>query len=331
MTPSFPFLLLMCLFSLIACAPVEGDPEKEAYRGSGSVTQGLASVVLNNLYDCSNGRRAPIGNITARDGQKWLVPSEVNYTNDWFPLASDLYNPCTGVMFASAEEALAALDGSDIIDIDADGEIITGFIFADNYFELFINGNPVGKDNVPFTQFNSDLVRFKVNRPFTIAMKLVDWEENSGLGSELNQGFLHHAGDGGMVAVFQNANGDIIATTGSDWKAQTYYIAPVKDLNCLTEQEGIRASTSCDTEGSDDGASYFAVHWPLPLGWNGVDFDDSEWPYATTYSNATIGVDNKQAYTRFTDIFDNSTQDASFIWSTNVILDNEVLVRYTVQ
>jgi hypothetical protein len=49
------------------------------------------------------------------------------------------------------------------------------------------------------------------------------------------------------------------------------------------------------------------------------------------YFGWAIGVDNKVAYTNFTDIFDNSSADAQFIWSTNVVLDNTVIVRYTVE
>jgi hypothetical protein len=41
-------------------------------------------------------------------------------------------------------------------------------------------------------------------------------------------------------------------------------------------------------------------------------------------------VDNKPAYTNFTTIFDDVSNDAQFIWSKNVILDNEVIVRKTV-
>ena len=59
-------------------------------------------------------------------------------------------------------------------------------------------------------------------------------------------------------------------------------------------------------------------------------FDDSSWPSASTFTNATIGVDNKPAYTNFTGIFDDASDDAEFIWSSNVILDNEVIVRRTV-
>ena len=74
----------------------------------------------------------------------------------------------------------------------------------------------------------------------------------------------------------------------------------------------------------------YGLHWELPTNWQQADFDDSSWPNATTYSNQTIGVNNKAAYTNFIDIFDNEKADAEFIWSTNVVLDNELIVRYTV-
>ena len=74
----------------------------------------------------------------------------------------------------------------------------------------------------------------------------------------------------------------------------------------------------------------YALHWKVPMDWYAPTFDDSSWPKATTYTNKVIGVDNKPSYTNFTDIFDDGTNDAEFIWSTNVVLDNEVIVRYTV-
>ncbi|WP_423999968.1 hypothetical protein [Maribacter sp. IgM3_T14_3] len=331
-------LLLFVFASLTMTACKNGQNSKkttaensEVYKGTASVSQGSATVLTQNIFNCDRGREAPIGTSTATDGSKWTVPAEVNFTDDSFPFASDLFNPCTKVEYITADEALAALDGTDIIEVDADGEVVTAYVFADNYFEMYINGIPVGKDNVPFTQFNSNIVRFKVKTPFTIAMKLVDWEENSGLGSESNRGKAFHPGDGGMVAVFKNAKNEIIATTNSNWKAQTYYTAPIKDLSCVSEEGVLRLSDNCSTEGSDDGTSYFALHWKTPVDWQSTNFDDSQWPNASEYTNEIIGVDNKSSYTNFTDIFDNSAADAQFIWSTNVILDNEVLVRYTVE
>ncbi|WP_299799627.1 hypothetical protein [uncultured Maribacter sp.] len=332
-------ILALISFTIIGCknsnktAQTDVKPKSEIniYKGTASVSQGLATVETENIYECDRGREAPIGTSKATDGSSWTVPALVNFTDDNFPFASDLFNPCTKVEYASADEALAALDGTDIVEVDADGEVITAYIFADNYFEMYINGIPVGKDNVPFTQFNSNIVRFKVKTPFTIAMKLVDWEENSGLGSESNRGKAFHPGDGGMVGVFKDANNEIIATTNSNWKAQTYYTAPIKDLSCVSEEGALRLSDNCSSEDSDDGTSYFALHWKTPADWQSTSFDDSQWPNASEYANDVIGVDNKPSYTNFTDIFDNNSADAQFIWSTNVILDNEVLVRHTVE
>lgn len=300
------------------------------YQGTGSITQGLAKTLEERIYQCEGGRKTDIGMIMSTDGRQWTVPASTNFKNKNFPDASDLYNFCNGNTYSNAQEAISKLDGSDIIEIDQNGKLFTAYIFADNYFEMYINGIPVGKDKVPFTQFNSSIVRFKVNKPYTIVMKLVDWEENLGLGSENMRRSAFHAGDGGMVAVIKDMDNHIIAMTDENWKAQTFYTAPIKDLNCVTETGLIRASKNCDETDSDDGTSYFGLHWGLPSDWEKENFDDSNWPNATTYTNKTIGVDNKKAYTNFTDIFDNQTNDAKFIWSTNVVLDNEVIVRYTV-
>lgn len=301
------------------------------YTGTGSVTQGLATnITTANLLTCTGGRIAAVATITATNNTTWTVPAVTNFTNSSFPFASDLNNACNGNNYTTSTAALAALNGSDIVTIDAAGEIITAYVFADNYFEMYINGVPVGKDKVPFTQFNSSIVRFKVNRPFTIAMLLVDWEERMGVGSETNGGFQYHIGDGGMVAVFKDANNNIIAKTGSDWKAQTFYTAPIMNLNCATESGTSRLSANCSTADSNSGTNYYGLHWARPTNWTTASFDDSTWPSATTYTNATIGVDNKPAYTNFSNIFDDATNDAQFIWSKNVILDNEVIVRKTV-
>jgi hypothetical protein len=68
-----------------------------------------------------------------------------------------------------------------IVEVDPDGKIITSYIVADNYFELYVNGNLIGVDPLPYTPFNSVIVRFKAKRPHTYALKAVDWEERLGL------------------------------------------------------------------------------------------------------------------------------------------------------
>jgi hypothetical protein len=300
------------------------------YKGSGYVTRGKGQTDVAKLMDCVGGRTAALGHIKDSLNQVWTLPALVSYSDMGFPFASDLYNSCNGKTFANTQSAIAGLNGKDIISIDADGEVITAYIFADNYFEMYINGVPVGKDPVPFTEFNSSIVRFRVKRPFTIAMLLVDWEEALGLGTELNGGFAYHPGDGGMVALFTDSNNQVVAKTGSDWKAQTYYTAPVKDLSCPTEQGNLRLSDLCNTASENDGSNWYALHWKRPALWFTETYSDTSWPAAKLYTNTEIGVNNKPAYTRFLDVFDRQGEDAQFIWSSNVILDNEVLVRYMV-
>lgn len=330
--------LLIAIQLIISCADNKSKSNAIAatsktvnYNGTASITQGIATTIAEAIYSCERGRKTDVGEITATDGKKWTVPAQTNYTNDDFPFAEDLFNSCEGKNYATPEEALSHFDASKIVEIDNEGEVFTAYIFADNYFEMYVNGIPVGKDKVPFTEFNASVVKFKVQKPFTVAMKLVDWEEHLGVGCEANRGNAFHAGDGGMVAVIKDEHNQIVATTNKNWKAQTFYTAPVKDLSCVSEEGNYRYSTNCDTKGHWDGASLYALHWELPNNWMNPDFDDSVWPNASTYSNQTIGVDNKPAYTNFTSIFDDADQDAQFIWSTNVVLDNEVLVRYTVK
>lgn len=300
------------------------------YTGTGSVSQGKALTTISNLYTCTGGRITNLGQIKSTDNLEWIVPADNNFTEVAFPFSSDLYNSCIGANYKNVSEAIAALNETDIIEVDPDGELITAYIFADNYFEMYINGKAVGKDKVPFTQFNSSIVRFKVKRPFTIAMLLVDWEENLGLGSELNGGFAYHPGDGGMVAVFKDINNQIIAITNNEWKAQTFYTSPIKDLSCPSEIGMKRLSDKCDVSDSNNGLNYYALHWKRPNDVMSQSFDDRDWPNASVFTNTTVGVNNKPSYTNFVDVFDDPKNDAQFIWSTNVVLDNEVIVRFTV-
>ena len=106
------------------------------------------------------------------------------------------------------------------------------------------------------------------------------------------------------------------------------YISPVKDLSCVVLSGNVRDSSRCDTSASADGSADYAFHWEIDGDWTMESYDDSDWPSASTYTNDTVGVDNKPGYTNFTAIFDDATNDAEFIWSSNLILDNSVLVRY---
>ncbi|MCG7587950.1 hypothetical protein, partial [Photobacterium sp. OFAV2-7] len=286
------------------------------------VTQGLANTITPSLFQCQKGRArvSAVGEIKDSQGNVWIVPAENQYENATHVI--NLYEECSGVTPSSLKEVDSA--SVPMITVDTEGEVVTGYIFADNYFELYVNGVLIGVDSVPFTPFNSSIVKFKVSKPYTIAVKVIDWEENLGLGTENNRGKKYHPGDGGFIASFSDGT-----VTNADWQAQTFYTAPIYDLSCLSEKDNMRLSDDCSTEGTNRGENAYAIHWQTPENWVTAEFDSTSWPQATTYSEQEIGVNNKNAYMNFREKF--SGAGATFIWSSNVVLDNEVLLRYTVK
>ncbi|WLR42522.1 hypothetical protein LC087_17810 [Bacillus carboniphilus] len=289
---------------------------------SPSFSEGSGEVTDANIYTCqnaNNSRDSAIGTVTSEEGEIWNVPIQ---PNEELEDASDLYNECTGTIFPSIED----LDVNDIpiIEIDEDGEVITGYIFADNYFELYINGQPVAKDAVPFTPFNSHVVRFKASYPITYAIKAVDWEENIGLGTENNRGSDYHPGDAGIIAVFSDGT-----TTSESWLAQSFYISPLtnKDDLVITEDNNGKIThetpdfnkVTCTTD-------CYAAHFSLDENWYAKDFDDSSFPHAVTYTTDEIGVDNKKAYMNYENLF----SKGQFVWTKNLVYDNVIILRHTV-
>lgn len=292
-----------------------------------SFSTGVAKQTNAGLKDCGGrSRTSAVGEIKSEDGKVWTVPAKTHFQTA--VKATDLYNGCGGVKLDSIKD----LELSKVPVIDAGGdEEFTAYIFPDNYFELYINGILIAIDPVPFTPFNSNVVTFKADRPFTIAVKMVDWEETLGLGLESNRGTHFHAGDGGLVAHFQDASGKTVALTDNSWKAQSFYTAPIVNRKCLVVDGPIRDSSACDKQSVVSFETTSAAHWAIPQNWMKADFDDSQWPAASTFTNETVGVDNKRSYTNFTNIFDTEGADADFIWSSNLVLDNLVLLRKTVK
>lgn len=284
--------------------------------GTRSISQGRATTITTNLYP-GGQRVSGVGGITALDGTVWTVPSATPFASS--PKAPDLYNETVGI---TPTNILAANTNVPVAVVDADGEVITGYIFCDNYFELYVNGVLVGVDPVPYTPFNSCIVKFRARRPITYAVRLVDWEENLGLGTELNGGNPNHAGDGGFIASFSDGT-----VTGPNWKAQSFYIAPLDNPALVVEMpDGTHDSSAASTT-TTLGTNAYALHYLVPPDWYSKSFNASNWPAATTYTEAQVGVNNLYAYLNFPGQF--SASGAQFIWSSSLVLDNEVIVRFT--
>jgi len=340
-------------------APAVSAPSGEVERW---IVHGPATTfVADHLYTCpvvvDNYRPGAVALATATDGTQIRVPADTLFEKGIGPMSVDLYNECT--QLTPADSSGVDPETAPIIEVDPDGEVITGYIVADNYYELYVNGTVVSVDNTPYTPFNSAIVRFRVSRPYTLAFKLVDWDEHMGLGMELfpqgprsdrlNSGDPWFMGDAGLIARFSDGT-----VTGSHWKAQSFAIAPLDSPDEIIERDDGTHDTSargitnhdavrpqCEEAGGEvvgdarlmPALAYlpsdcYAVHYPIPDGWQDAGFDDSAWPQAVVFSDDQVSTPKGlPAYFRYLDLF----EGASFIWTNNLVLDNLVLARYTVE
>jgi hypothetical protein len=302
---------------------------RAAGEGGGKriVTQGLAKTVTDNLFKCevkvTNHRISAVGTITADDGTTLTVPAETRYQKD--QKLPDLFNECN----KATPQRLAEVKDADVpvVEIDPDGEVVTGYIVADNYFEVYVNGKLVGVDAVPFTPFNSAIVKFKAKRPYTYALKLVDWEEKLGVGMEKMPDNDWHPGDGGVIARFSDGT-----VTDSTWKAQSFYIAPLASPEDVTEKRNVHDTTKLGrvhplSKKPTCQEKCYAVHYPIPESWATASFDDAGWPRAYEYTDEDVGVTTLTAYTRYPEAF----EGARWIWTVNLVYDNLVIARKTVR
>jgi hypothetical protein len=320
--------VLACGFSLSAAA--QNAPAAAATPGK-HITQGRATMTAENLYECAEKvqsfRKTPLGTITATDGKVLTVPAETVYTQG-LKAGGELQNYCIKIDPQTVDEVKALTEKTPVVEIDPDGEVITGYLNSDNYFEMYVNEKLVGVDTVPFTPMNGSIIRFKVKRPYTIAIKLVDWEENLGLASELNRSNPWHPGDGGIMARFSDGT-----VTDSTWRAQSFYIGPLASPDDIVEARGNLHDTeklgrthplakmpTCQDK-------CYGVHYDIPADWKSKAFNDKVWPPAYEFTDEQMGINAMVSYTRFPDLF----TDARWIWSLNLVYDNVVIVRKTVQ
>jgi hypothetical protein len=141
--------------------PLEIDPNfqpvESTYEGIGTITSGSGDATdnLSLTTACTSGERFVSGGsgvVIAEDESEWIVPMEMTDGSG----SVDIFNTCTG-----NGETPNYLDDLETVVIDEEGEVITAYIFADNYFELFVNGTFVVRDTINFIPFNYSVVRFR--------------------------------------------------------------------------------------------------------------------------------------------------------------------------
>lgn len=187
-------------------------------------------------------------------------------------------------------------------------------VWADNWFDMRIDGALVAEDSVPITterSFNAESFSFDADRPFVIGLTAKDFIEND-TGLEYIGSRRQQMGDGGLILQIRDAAGDVFAVSDESWQCLVVHAAPL-DTSCENVPEPIAGEGACTFEILDE-----------PEGWSAPDFDASAWDPATVHSEAA--VDPKDGYDRIT-----WTDGARFIWGPDLERHNTLLCRLTVE
>jgi hypothetical protein len=170
-------------------------------------------------------------------------------------------------------------------------DTVHGAVYADNWFAMYINGKLVAVDSIDFLPHNVVALDILPEYPMTIAIMAKD-NADPKTGCEYGK----QIGDGGIILKF--ADGTV---TDASWKAKCIFHGPIERD---TEHPKVRSE-------------------PLPENWFATDFDDSTWAAAVEYTQERI--DPKQPF------FEHDFQGAKWIWTSDLDLDNTVLLRKKVE
>ncbi|WP_390912498.1 PEBP family protein [Pseudosulfitobacter sp. SM2401] len=193
-------------------------------------------------------------------------------------------------------------------------ETLSADVWADNWFEMRINGQQVAQDSVPITterSFNAESFTFEAERPFVIGLVAKDFKEND-TGLEYIGSRRQQMGDGGVILQIMDAAGELVAVSNDGWQCRVIHAAPL-DKSCEDQADPVAGKGACTFESSEE-----------PDGWDTADFDASDWPNANVYSASEVGP--KDGY----DDIDWS-DGAELIWGPDLEQSNTVLCRLIVE
>ncbi|MCF2870345.1 PEBP family protein [Octadecabacter sp. G9-8] len=196
----------------------------------------------------------------------------------------------------------------------ATAETFSADVWADNWFEMRINGVQVAQDSVPITterSFNAESFTFEAERPFTIGLIAKDFKEND-TGLEYIGSGRQQMGDGGVIVQIMDEAGAVAAVSDNTWQCYVIHTAPL-DKSCESASNPVAGEGACGFDAEDE-----------PADWDSAAFDASDWPAADVYS--ANDVRPKDGYDRV-----DWVDDAQLIWGPDLEQSNTVLCRLTVQ
>jgi len=170
-------------------------------------------------------------------------------------------------------------------------DTIKANVYADNWFQMYINGELVAVDSIKFIPHNVVSVDLLPTYPMIIAVITKD-NADPKTGMEYAN---TNIGDAGFILKFSDGT-----VTHAGWKAKSFSHGPV---NRDTKNPRVENT-------------------PIPDNWFATDFNDSEWSNATEYTEDEVGP--KQPY------YDSDFKGAKFIWTRDIALDNTVIFRHHV-
>ncbi|KIN72581.1 PEBP family protein [Sulfitobacter guttiformis] len=186
-------------------------------------------------------------------------------------------------------------------------------VWADNWFEMRIDGAPVAQDSVPITterSFNSESFTFEADRPFVVGVVAKDFKEND-TGLEYIGTQRQQMGDGGLILQIRDAAGQTVAVSSADWTCEVIHTAPL-DKSCEASTNPMAGEGACTFDALEE-----------PDGWDTASFDASEWPQASVFTAREVSP--KDGYDEI-----NWAPEAELIWGPDLEQSNIVLCRITV-
>ncbi|MEP0961525.1 MAG: PEBP family protein [Roseobacter sp.] len=193
-------------------------------------------------------------------------------------------------------------------------ETLFADVWADNWFEMRVNGVQVAKDSVPITterSFNAESFTFQADRPFVLGLVAKDFKEND-TGLEYIGSRRQQMGDGGVIVQIKDATNGLVAASNGDWQCIVIHSAPL-DKSCESEKDPVAGKGACTFEASGE-----------PKGWDRADFNANDWPQADIFSAREVGP--KDGYNEI-----DWVDDAKLIWGPDLEQSNTVLCRLTVE